>query len=33
MGVLGAAHVLDEFAQLLAQGCEYLIFIFDRFCT
>ena len=30
--VLGPADVLDEAAQLVAEGCEDFVFVFDRFC-
>lgn len=31
MPVLGPADVLDEVAQLLAKGCEHLIFVLYGF--
>ena len=30
--ILGAAHVFDKAAQLIAQGCEHFVLVFHRFC-
>jgi len=30
MCVLGASHILDKLAQLLAQCCQNLVFVLDR---
>jgi hypothetical protein len=33
MRVLGAADILDKFAQLLAERCEHLVLVLDRLCS